>query len=266
MERRSVILALLTGVLAGLFSGLFGIGGGTIMVPALIYLVGMDRKLAHGTSLAAIVPLALSSGLSYALAREMDLRVAAVLAIGSIIGVYMGTKLLHSVDQRVVGGMFVVLLVVSAVRLVAGGDMQGDPRSLTLLVLVLLVVAGVLVGLLAGLLGIGGGAVLVPLMIIGLGMTPAAAKGTSLAVIVVSSLIGTLNNRRHLNVDMRSAGLVGSVGVVAAFVGGRLSLSLPDRYANVMFGAFLLFVAMRMAWDLIRTRRDGRLDASADAS
>lgn len=251
MDRRYVTLGLLSGALAGLFSGLFGIGGGTVMVPALIYLMGMDRKLAHGTSLAAIIPLSMSSGLSYALAGEIDLRVAAALAVGSLIGVSLGTRLLHKVDHRIVGGLFVVLLVISSIRLITGGELHGTQRVLSSTVLLALVLAGVAVGVLAGLLGIGGGAVLVPLMIIGLGMPATTAKGTSLAVIVVSSIVGTLGNRRHLNVEVPTAALVGSVGVVAAFIGGRLSLAVSDTLANTMFAAFLLIIAARMARDLM---------------
>lgn len=253
MDRRRVTLGLLSGALAGLFSGLFGIGGGTVLVPALIYLMGMDRKLAHGTSLAAIVPLSVSSGLSYGIAGEVDLRVAAVLAAGSLLGVTVGTRLLDRVDHRIVGGLFVVLLVVSSIRLITGGEMEGTQRVLGPAVLLALVLAGVAVGVLAGLLGIGGGAVLVPLMIIGLGMSATSAKGTSLAVIIVSSIVGTMGNRRHLNVDVRAAVLVGSIGVVAAFVGGRLSLAVSDTYANTMFAVFLLIVAVRMARDLVTT-------------
>lgn len=223
------------------------------MVPALIYLMGLDRKLAHGTSLAAIIPLSMSSGLSYALAGEVDLRVAAALAAGSLLGVSLGTRLLHSVDHRIVGAMFVVLLVISSIRLIAGGEMGGDRRVLTVAVFVAMVLAGVAVGVLAGMLGIGGGAVLVPLMIIGLGMNATTAKGTSLLVIIVSSAVGTIGNRRHMNVDIPTATLVGSIGVVAAFLGGRLSLAVSDTYANVMFAIFLLIVAARMVKDLVRS-------------
>lgn len=246
---------MLTGTLAGLFSGLFGIGGGVIMVPALIYLMGLDRKLAHGTSLAAIVPLSVSSGLSYAIAGEVDPRVGAALAIGSLLGVSLGTRLLHSVDHKVVGSMFVVLLVISSIRLITGGEMEGAQRDLTPVLLVALVAAGVAIGVLAGMLGIGGGAVLVPLMIIGLGMPTTTAKGTSLMVIIVSSIVGTVGNRRHLNVDVPVAAVVGSMGVVAAFVGGRLSLVVSNTLANTMFAVFLLIVAARMARDLIASSR-----------
>lgn len=251
MDRRRVTLGLVSGSLAGLFSGLFGIGGGTIMVPALIYLMGMERKLAHGTSLAAIVPLSMSSGLSYALAGEVDLRIAVALALGSLLGVWLGTRLLHRVSHRIVGTMFVALLVVSAIRLITGGETQGDRRAVTVVVLAALVLVGIVVGVLAGLLGIGGGAVLIPVMIIGLGMPTTTAKGTSLMVIIVSSVVGTLGNRRHLNVDLPAAALVGSIGVVAAFLGGRLSLAVSDTWANAMFAVFLLFVAARMAKDLV---------------
>lgn len=257
-------LATGAGVLGGLLSGLFGIGGGTLIVPALVYVVGLDRRLAHGTSLAAVVPLSISSGLSYILVGEVDWVVALVLALGSVVGVWFGTRWLRVVEPRVIGVMFVVLLLFSAGRLVMGSDNQGQARSLTVVALLLLVLGGAIVGVIAGLLGIGGGALLVPMMVIGMGMPATVAKGTSLTVIIASALVGTVGNRRHLNVDIKLAAIIGVAGVVSAFAGGRLSLSLSDQAANTMFAVFLLMVATKMAVDLHQTKGASTPQESAD--
>lgn len=246
--------ALLTGAAAGLLSGLFGVGGGIIMVPALVYLVGLDQIRAHGTSLAAVMLLALSSGSSYALAGKIDWHVAALLALGSTLGAWTGARLLHALNPRIAALIFTLMLVATAMRLFLGGDDVGARHQMTLLVSLALVLGGVFAGLLAGLLGVGGGAILVPMMIVGLGVPTVIAKGTSLAVIVVSSVVGTIGNRRHANVDLPVALLVGFSGVVSAYLGGRVSLGLPDRLANRLFAALLVVVATKMAGDLYRNR------------
>lgn len=247
--------AIVAGVLGGLLSGLFGIGGGTLIVPALVYVVGLERKRAHGTSLAAVIPLSMSSGASYMIAGEVDWRVAFLLAAGSVIGVWFGTRWLHSIEPRAVGILFVIILLVSAARLILGAGDPGEVRELSVLVSLALVLGGMCVGVLAGLLGIGGGAILVPMMILGVGMPATMAKGTSLVVIIVSSMVGTIGNRRNLNVDVRLASIVGVAGVISAFIGGRISLGIPDHVADVLFAAFLVFVAAKMAHDLFRSRR-----------
>ena len=260
-KRNRWIATFSTGIVAGLLAGLFGVGGGIIMVPALVYLVGLDQIRAHGTSLAAVTVLAVSSGLSYALAGQIDWHLAVLLASGSVFGAWFGAKLLPRMNPRSAAIAFNVLLVVTALRMLIGGGDSGTHRSLTLWLSVALVVAGALVGLLASLLGVGGGAVLVPLMVVGLGMPTAMAKGTSLAVIVFSSVVGTVGNRRHSNVDVSAAVMVGLSGVVFGFIGGQISLGLSDRVADITFALLLLVVATKMAWDLRRDRapRDGDL-------
>lgn len=252
-----MVMAVGIGVVAGLLSGLFGVGGGIIMVPALVYLLGMDQKLAHGTSLASVAVLAVSSGVSYAIAGEVAWTVAALLALGSTVGAWFGAKLLSQVEARLAGTLFTVLLVVTAIRIAMGGGDSGTHRQVTLIVGFLLIVGGVLAGVVSGLLGVGGGSVLVPMMIVGLGMPTVMAKGTSLAVIIVGAVVGTIGNRRHSNIDFRVAVLVGLSGIVFGFLGGQVSLGLPDRVADGLFAGLLTIVAMRMGWDLYRSRGDG---------
>jgi hypothetical protein len=107
-----------------------------------------------------------------------------------------------------------------------------------------LIVVGFLSGTLAGLLGIGGGVIMVPAMVVGLGVVPVVAKGTSVAVIVPTAIMGTIRNRKFSNADMRAAAIVGGFGVVTAVVGATVSDQLDDGVANALFAALLVFVAV----------------------
>jgi len=242
---------LIVGAAAGLLSGLFGIGGGIVIVPALLTLLHMDRRLAHGTSLAATVPVAAASLATYAAGDHVDWTVALMLAIGAIGGAVVGTHLLQIIPKRPLTIIFIVVIMLTAVRLLIPTDAVGrDP--LTLATSALLIAIGFVTGTLAGLLGIGGGVILVPAMVVLFSMPPVLAKGTSVAVILPSSIVGTLRNRSNRNVDMRVGIAVGASGVLFAVIGGLIARSLSDTFSNAMFAILLVIVALLQARTLWR--------------
>jgi hypothetical protein len=107
----------------------------------------------------------------------------------------------------------------------------------------LLIAIGVFAGTLAGLLGIGGGVIMVPAMVVLYGELAVVAKGTSVAVIVPTSIMGTIRNRAAHNVDLRVAAMVGVAGAASAVVGGIVSNTISDTVSNITFAALLLVVA-----------------------
>jgi uncharacterized protein len=113
----------------------------------------------------------------------------------------------------------------------------------------------VITGILAGLLGVGGGIVMVPAMMMLLGMPAAMAKGTSVAVIIPTSIMGTLRNRSAKNLDLRAAAIVGFCGIPTAVIGGWVSSRMSDTLSNVLFAILLIVVALRM---LLQVRRDDK--------
>jgi uncharacterized protein len=235
--------AVIVGLGAGLLGGLFGVGGGLIVVPGLIGLAGMDRRLAHGTSLAATLPIAAASLLTYVSHDNVDWAVALFLAIGAILGAVLGTHLLQIIPKNVLVVVFVITVLATATRLAISTDSTGR-ADLTVMMALLLILIGLLTGTLAGLLGIGGGVIMVPAMVVLLGMVPVVAKGTSVAVIVPTAIMGTIRNRKRANADIRVAAVVGAFGAVSAVIGGTISDRLSDQVANVMFAALLVFVAV----------------------
>ena len=97
----SIVTIVLVGVAAGFLSGLFGVGGGILIVPGLVLVAKMDQRIAHGTSLAAVLPISASSLLSYWAHDHVDWRVGACLAVGALAGAVLGTRLLHVLPHRV---------------------------------------------------------------------------------------------------------------------------------------------------------------------
>ena len=226
-----------------MLGGLFGVGGGIIIVPALISVAKMDRRLASGTSLAATLPIATAGLITYQSKGNVDWAIALLIAIGSISGAIAGTHLLRVIPKNVLTIVFVTTVVVTAIRL--GFAIEANGREdLTFGLAVLLVFIGFLTGTLAGLLGIGGGIIMVPAMVVILGMVPVVAKGTSVAVIVPTSIMGTIRNRKFANVDLRVAAVVGCFGAASAVAGGLIADGMSDRVSNVMFAVLLSTVAV----------------------
>jgi uncharacterized membrane protein YfcA len=113
----AVLLAII-GLAAGVLSGLFGIGGGVVIVPILMLVLGFTAQQAVGTSLAALLlPVGLFGAIQYWQAGQVNLLNAAMLALGLLIGVYAGARLGLSLPSEVVQRAFGVLLVVVGVRL-----------------------------------------------------------------------------------------------------------------------------------------------------
>jgi len=259
-SRRRLIEAAVLGLGAGFLSGMFGVGGGILIVPGLVLFMAMDQRLAHGTSLAAVLPIAVSGTIGFALEDSVDWPVAVALTAGAVIGAVVGTHWLHRLPTSVLAYSFAALLLVSAVRLLVDNSDASGRDELTVLGVVGLVLIGLLSGTLAGLLGVGGGVVMVPAQIIAFGIPGAVAKGTSLAVIVPTAVMATVRNVKNDNADLGVGAIVGLAGVASAYLASKISVGLDEDLSNALFAGLLTFVALRM---LVTTWRGGRRDEIA---
>lgn len=258
--RAGLVRAALLGLAAGFLSGLFGVGGGILIVPVLVLALGMNQRLAHGSSLAAVLPIAASGLIGFAVEDSVDWPVALALTAGAMVGAVIGTHALHVLPVRVLAYAFAGILLVSAVRLVLDHS-EGVGRSdLDVLMVIGLVLVGLGAGTLAGLLGVGGGVVMVPAMIIFFGIPAAVAKGTSLGVIIPTSLVATQRNLRNGNAELPVAVAVGLSGVVSSYLASKISVGLDEQTSNVLFAVLLAVVAVRM---LLRERRAAAAEAVA---
>lgn len=242
------------GLAGGFLSGLFGVGGGIVMVPLLIALVGMDQRRAAATSLAAIVPTAIAGTITYLVQGEVDLLAAVLVAIGGVIGSWTGSHLLRRLPLGGLRWAFIALLVLVAIRMLVDVPVRGVDVEIDLWAGVALVVLGLVVGLLSGLFGIGGGLMMVPAFVVIFGMSDLLAKGTSLAVMLPTALSGSLANLRGGLVDVRAGAIVGIAAVLASFGGVALAFTLPPVLATWLFVALIIASIAQLAIRAIRTR------------
>lgn len=118
MDTQTILIVIAVGIAAGILGGLVGVGGGIIIVPALVYFLGFSQKTAQGTSLGLIMlPVGILGVLQYYKQGHVDFKVVGILAIGFLVGSFFGSKISLGLSQETVKKTFAVLMIVIAVKM-----------------------------------------------------------------------------------------------------------------------------------------------------
>ena len=237
---------LIAGIVGGFLSGMFGVGGGLVMVPLLMWLGRMDQRRASATSLIAIVPTALIGSIGYAVGGQINFAAAGLIAIGGIAGAPVGSLLLRRLSLVWLRWLLIAIMVLAAVRLMVVIPVRGTALTLDVGTSIALVALGIVMGLASGLFGIGGGIIVVPALMALFGMGDLAAKGTSLLAMVPAAISGSLPNLRAGLVRLSDGLIMGTTAVLASLGGVALAFLVPPALSGIFFGIFLLVVATRM--------------------
>lgn len=256
--RGGLAQATVVGVAAGLLAGLFGVGGGIIMVPLLVAWFALDQRRASATSLMAIIPIAGAAAMGYAATGNVDSGGGLLLLLGGVAGGQVGAWLLPRTPIPRLQLWFGLLSLATAVRLVVaegGSAPTGVGAGGSLGTAALLVCVGVAAGVLAGLLGVGGGIIMVPALVILVGASADVARGTSLLAVIGTALTASAANARNGLVELRTALVAGLVGAPAGVAGSALGQWLPGRLALALFAGLLTWSGVRM---IARSRAAGR--------
>lgn len=252
LEATVLLLILATGFLAGLASGLFGVGGGVLMVPAALYLVpGTDFHLAKAASLVVIVASAAIGVWTHHRHRSVAFGTGALLALGGLAGAAVSVLLLERVADGTLAALFGLFLAATGAHLILAPKPRprrwGPARERAYLVAL-----GLVAGLLAGAFGVGGGIVMVPgLVVAGVGMH--LAVGTSLVAVLGNAAGGTA---AHLALGygpaLAALGVPLALGAVpGTHLGSRLAHRLHADRLKRLFGAFLVLVGLAMALETL---------------
>jgi len=249
---------ILVGAAAGVFAGLFGIGGGIIIVPGLILMAGFPLVKATGTSLAAILlPVGILGVVAYHKARIIDLRASAFIAAGLLTSVAAGAWLANTLPVDLMRKFFAVFCLyvgwnfIDPVRRVqricgraiaAKPEPEANPRPSPYA----LIGVGLLAGIMAGMFGIGGGNIIVPMLTLVLHYPTKQAIATSLgAILFPFGLPGVLYYYNAGTLDLGAAAWIAMGLFLGTVFGARITISLPSRTVKLLYGLFLLFVAAR---------------------
>ena len=243
------------GLAAGLLSGMFGVGGGTVIVPLLVLFAAFDQRRAAGTSLAAIVPTATIGVISYAVLGDVAWVPALILAAGAIVGAQIGTRLLPRVSQSALRWGFVAFLLVVIVSLFLVVPARDAALEVDWASGLALVALGMGTGVVSGLIGVGGGIVVVPFLMLVFGASDLVAKGTSLLMMIPAALSGTFGNLRTGNVEILPAVTIGAAACTTTAVGAWIATIVDPAVGNALFAVFLVVIAIQMAVKAVRGRR-----------
>lgn len=255
---RSIIVLIVVGMLVGVLSGMFGIGGGTVIVPALVWL-GLSQRNAAATSTLAIVPTSISGVVSYAAGGNVDWLAAALLFCGMFVGGQVGSWLLSRLPELALRWIFVVFLVFVVVDQVSFVPSRDHQIAMTVATGVCLALLGVVIGMLAGLLGIGGGALAVPALSILFGASDLVARGTSLLAMFPNSITTSAANLKRRLAHVKTALIIGVTAAVTAPLGTWIAGAVSPRVGAIMFACYLCVLLVRSVFVAVKATRAARV-------
>ncbi|QDA31271.1 sulfite exporter TauE/SafE family protein [Thermococcus indicus] len=238
------IIAVLMGVLIGAIAGLFGVGGGFLIVPSLVFL-GLPIHVAIGTSLACITISSLSSAYAHIRAGRVLYRVAFLKEVFSIPAAVIGAYLSGMLNSNVLEAVFGLLLIYVAYVFVKRNDLRNRGEALRINYRKVPLI-GALSGLTSGLLGVSGGVLNVPLFHTLAGLPVNYAVGTSSLALFFTALVGTVTHIGLGQVNLQTALLLSPGLIIGASIGARLVPKLHPRRFKILFSALLILVAVRL--------------------
>ncbi|MEC3997263.1 sulfite exporter TauE/SafE family protein [Actinacidiphila sp. DG2A-62] len=261
------------GAIGGMIGGLFGGGSGVFYVPALESLTGLPRPTLHGTATAANTAVVGVGALTFALVGgHLDWHAGLGVLIGGTIGGLFGAALLLKVSPAVLRRLFVAVLLASVVKLVldiAGTDpLEGGavfPAGVVsswAYIAPVSLVCGSLIGAWAAAVGLGGGLLAVPVLMVLFGCELHTAIGTSLLMFFPNSIVGWIMHARQRTASPRLSLTLNLGALPGAVLGAVLALVLNATALSVVYAAFCLFVAVR---ELVRMGRARVRDVSGSA-
>jgi len=240
------VISLFIGLTAGFFGGLAGIGGGLIMIPLMVGVLKLSRHQAHGTSLVALVFTGLSGAISYGLNGSINLIAAISLAASAMLTARAGAHYCHVLPDWKLKKYFGALLLLCAILLILKPYISKSTAEVPLYFQIgVLLITGAFTGFLSGMMGIGGGTIMVPAMVLLAGFSQHVAQGTSLLVMVPAGGVGAFAHWKLGNVATGILfGLVPGI-ILGAYLGGHIAHFIPETPLRLAFIAVIIFMGFR---------------------
>ena len=248
MTLADALQAVAIGVVAGVLSGLFGVGGGIVMTPGLDAFVPLSSIAAIATPLPVIFPTSITGAITYTKAGQVDRRAARMMAPTGLIGSVAGALATRWVDPTLLLLATAALLGWQSVGIMRRSGTTADTSVEPVAVgASTYAIIGLAAGVVSGLLGIGGGLVMVPLLAGWCRMPLKRALGTSLLTIPALVIPGTIVHAWLGNIDWWAALYLTIGAVPGARVGATLALGTAERTLRLVVGGGMLAIAILYA-------------------
>lgn len=251
------IQIILAGLTTGLLLGLLGSGGSIVTVPALVYLLGVHPKSAIALSLGIVAITAAFSAINHFRTGNVNLKVAAIFGLCGMAGTYGGTKLGILMPVLLQLGLFAFVMYAAAYRMlkpkrrfgsIPADEVHGDleimeDAEIKPVRFGLVALLGFAVGVLTGVVGVGGGFLIIPALVLFSGIPMKQAVGTSLVIVAVNSATGFAGYYGVVPVNYGLMGTFTAVAIGGGVLGAQFSRHVSPENLKRGFGVFLVLVA-----------------------
>lgn len=241
------MLAVPGAIAIGLSLGLLGSGGSILTVPVLVYLLGQDEKVAIAGSLFIVGSIALAGGLQFLRAGFVQWRSVLMFGLPGMLGTYLGAVLAAYVSGVMQLALFALVMLAASYLMLRPLDLEqagAAPRAAWKIA-----ADGLVVGIITGLVGVGGGFLIVPALVLLGGLSMHHAVATSLVIIALKSYSGfwkylDVLEQQSLELDWKTLLLVTALGIAGSVAGSRLARRLPQDKLKKWFGWFLVVMGV----------------------
>jgi len=236
----------LIGFLAGIFGGLVGLGGGVIMIPLMVGILKLSQHQAHGTSLVALVFTGIAGAIAYGLQGTIDIAASMLIAVTAMVTARAGARFAHSLPEWKLKRSFGAFLVFVSLLMLVKPYLPHIPgMEAGWSKIIVLLITGILTGFLSGMMGVGGGTIMVPAMVLLAGFPQHTAQGTSLLAMVPAGGVGAYTHWKLGNVRTNLLmGLIPGI-LIGTYLGGTLAHFLSDGTLRLVFAAVLIWTGVR---------------------
>jgi hypothetical protein len=242
-------IELLAGMATGLLLGMLGSGGSIVTLPALIYLAGVDVKPAMAMTFGIVAITAAFATIQHGRKGRVNLQVAAVFGLTGMVGTYLGARLGVWMPDTLQMIMFANIMLLAAWRMCTRQPLRQVAMEFALdanqfsFRLQHIMVHGMVVGILTGMVGVGGGFLIVPALVLLSGLSIRDAVGTSLVVVALKSMAGFAGYVGEVDIDYGMMLGFALAAIIGSLAGAVLSNRIPDERLKAVFGVFLVFMA-----------------------
>lgn len=258
-----IIVLLITGAGVGFASGLLGVGGCFIMVPVQFWAltsIGVDStiaiRIAFGTNLAVVLPTALSGAIGHSRKKAVQWKAGIVLGLSGLAGAFLGGFFAAHISGNILKIGFGSAILAGAIRMLTAKPPKVDKEPIDNVVNFIL--WGFPLGILSGIIGIGGGVLMIPVMVLALGFNIHKAVGTSTALMIFTSIGGILsyiiNGLKVSPLPPYSLGyvnflqwaLLAGLSIPMALVGVKAAHKLPAKQLKYLFIIVMIYMGLKM--------------------
>ncbi len=245
------ITFLLIGLVVGTVAGLMGIGGGTVIIPLLLYLSGVEVKEATAMSMVHIVFASISGTMFNYFQKTIIFKYALYFGLSSMAFSFLGGYFTKFIPDLTIKIMYLAALTVSFVMLLLRSRISSHKTEPTKKDIYKIIPIGAIAGFMAGILGIGGGFLFVPALLFFMGLPMNLATGTSLGAIIFTSIPGLIGKVISVDFNILFGVIVGIGGIGGARLGTYLKTRISQKVTRVLFILFFIVVFARVIIDIL---------------